>query len=158
MIRSKMQALSCPQHFFRRSRAGNSKVKGRMAGIWTHPRLYALVTCKFDNDTINTKGVITCLSTAFSPFILVYGKRFYTQGHVILKQYSDLAQNQTHPGFYACPGQRRYRVHSIFSTINAQGHGKIKRIVQFGPKSNSSKMIWICKADKVCNCLPLIID
>ena len=25
------QALSCPQHFFRRSRAGNSKVSGR---IW----------------------------------------------------------------------------------------------------------------------------
>ena len=28
MIRSKIQALSCPQHFFRRSRAGNSKVSG----------------------------------------------------------------------------------------------------------------------------------
>ena len=83
------------------------------------------------------------MSATFSPFILVYGKSFDTQGHVTLKQYSDLAQNQTHPGFYACPGYRRYPVHSIFSTIkfDAQGHGKIKRIVQFGRKSNSSKMI-----------------
>ena len=73
-----------------------------MAGILTHPRLYALVTCKFDNDSINTKGVR--MSATFSPFILVYGKSVDTQGHVTLKQYSNLAQNQTHPGFYACPG------------------------------------------------------
>ena len=50
---------------------------------------------------INTKGVI--MSATFSPFILVYGKSFDTQGHVTLKQYSDLAQTQTHSGFYACP-------------------------------------------------------
>ena len=56
----------------------------------------------------------------------VYGKSFDIQGHVILKQNSDLAQNQTNPGFYACSGERRYRVHSILSTIkfDAQGHKK----------------------------------
>ena len=68
-----------------------------------HPRLYPLVTCKFNNYTINTKGVIIYVRNVFS-FILVYWKMFDTQGHVTLKKYSDLAQNQTRPGFYACPG------------------------------------------------------
>ena len=40
-----------------------------MAGICTHPRLYTLVTCKFDNGMINTKGVI--MSATFSLFIYI---------------------------------------------------------------------------------------
>ena len=66
-IPSKLKVLSCPQHFFRCSRAGNFEVNGWM---WAEFELFrdymaVLVTCKFDGDTVQTEGV--SVSTTFSP-------------------------------------------------------------------------------------------
>ena len=64
-IRSKMKVLEC--WFFRRSRAGNSVVSGR---IWAKLELICtltvvLITCKNEEDLINNEGARVL--TTFSP-------------------------------------------------------------------------------------------
>ena len=66
-IQSKLKALSCPQHIFWHSRAGNSEVNGCM---WPEFQLVqdfmaVLIICKFDEDTIKNEGPF--VSTTFSP-------------------------------------------------------------------------------------------
>ena len=55
-IRSKLKALSCPQHFFRRSRVGNSEVNGWMWPEFELFYVYSMITCKFDDDTIKPEA------------------------------------------------------------------------------------------------------
>ena len=62
----KHKSMSCPHHFFRPSRANNSKVNGQ---IWLKCILVpdimpVVVTCRLDEDPIKTEGTI--VSTTFS--------------------------------------------------------------------------------------------
>ena len=70
-----MKALSCPQHFLRYSRAGNSEVDGQTRPEFNFVQDFMpiLVICKYDDDPFQNKGAI--MSTTFSP-LDVYGKKF----------------------------------------------------------------------------------
>ena len=78
-MRSKLKALSCPQHFFRRSRAGNSDVNRRMWPEFDLIRdsMTVLVTCKFDDDTAEYEGA--CVHNIFS-IISLWGKISSSKG------------------------------------------------------------------------------
>ena len=60
-----------------------------------------LVTSNFDDDSI--KNEWASMETAFSHYKSM-GNFLDTQGQLTLSQWSDLAEIQTRPRFYACPG------------------------------------------------------
>ena len=80
--------------FFRRLRAANSVVRGR---IWSNFKLqalmYVIITCKYEKDPIKNNR-----EKGATPFFSNYNT-ICCHGN----QWSDLAYFRTHPSFYACP-------------------------------------------------------
>ena len=83
--------------FFRRSRAANFAVLGR---IWLKFELVldiidVLVICKYEEDPIKNEGArgLTRLYDIFSD----------AQGQLTPNQQLNSAQIRTHPSFYSCP-------------------------------------------------------
>ena len=124
--------------FLRRSRAGNSKVNGR---IWLEFELIKDFLPLLPVSLIMIRSILRryYVRDIFSIYISRWKKFRYSRScnpEAILRS----GPKSNSSGILCLPW---LKVLSCFSTIkfDAQEHGKIKRIVQFGPKSNSSKMI-----------------